>query len=790
MRRRLLPLSLLLATMILDGAASFSAELATPSSELFPVAPAVNAQRGFAIALDGEWLAVGAPLEEEVQQDQEIEDAGAVYMFRLEKGLWIQKARLTSLEPRENGRFGHSVTLSGKTLAVGALGEEAVYVWTFHKYSIYLPSEDESQWLLRKRLPEAGRVPYFGGAVALDGETLAVGAVDPHGAHGPGTVYIYQGRIDNEFWDEVDPAFRGVADERFGYSLSLRAGTLAVGAPGAEQSRGAVYVFESTDTGWKGPARLTALDAAPGDQLGFAVAVEASGKDVVVGAPTADASGHSNSGALYAFHREGEWEGQQTERLTVASTNAGDQLGHVVAIDGDLLVAGAPFGSSDLSGALHVLGREGLSWRVVDTVKADNIESGDLYGFSAAVQGSRVVAGAVLVDQGGRAAGSAYTFQCDVESGCVREAEPVANDEGPLDYFGLAIDTDGETLVVGGLRAGFPNVAARGVVYVYRRAGTAWLQEARLESPFPGTPDGFGFSVALSENTLVVGAPFNAPRGAEIQSGSVYRFQKIDEAWVLQPRLTAPTARSNDGFGFSVAATDSTIVVGAFTNSMNAPQGAVYLFERDAAQGVTLVTPEIIPGKSSGVAVAASGGTIAVGIPSKSADLPGSVHLFLQSGASWVPNFSHQEPNQIGDGFQISFGTDVSVHNGTLFVSALYDVNDLYVFEHVNGKWIKQALSGGGTGYFGEALDLHENTAVIVSRDSVDNTDIVIAIAQLFVRTDKGWTQQEAKAFAWSDFNPNRPFAATIAKDFFAVTAPADELGDRVSIFKIQEVTE
>jgi len=86
------------------------------------------------------------------------------------------------------------------------------------------------------------------------------------------------------------------------------------------------------------------------------------GEDVVVGAPTADAPGAANGGALYAFRAGGEWEDAQTARLAVTGIDAGDQLGYAVAIDADLVAASAPFGSAGLSGSVHVLTRDLLSW--------------------------------------------------------------------------------------------------------------------------------------------------------------------------------------------------------------------------------------------------------------------------------------------------------------------------------------------------------------------------------------------------------------------------------------------
>lgn len=795
MRRKTLLLALLPAAVVLGGAMSFAAEPARPSSELVPVAPAVNAQRGSAAALDGVWLAIGAPLEEVEQDEHEVENAGAVYVFRLEDGLWIQKARLVSDHSTEGGRFGHSVGLSGDTLAVAALGEGAVYVFTF----------TEDAWALQERLPEVGGIPYFGGAVTLAGEWLAVGAADPHGSGGSGAVHMFRRSAASGVWDEELPPLKGgEVGERFGHSLCLKAETLVVGAPGSHESKGAAHVFKLEETGWIETARLTASDAAAGDQLGFTVALSVTedGEDIVAGAPTADTPGAFNSGALYAFRTEGDWSDRQSGRLAISGTGAGDQLGFAVAVDADLIAAGVPFSSMRLSGVIHVLVRDGLSWRALDTLEAGNADGRDLFGFSVAAQGNRVLAGAVLVDQGGNAAGSTYTFQCDAEAGCSREAEPVATDEGPSDRFGVSIDADGDTLVVGSLQDLFPHIA-RGFVYVYRRVGSGWLQEARLESPFENIKDAFGRSLSLQGNLLVVGAPLDnlgavsGPSGdpTVIPSGSVYLFHKNDDKWTSPIQLLSPSPFSGDGFGRSVAVDGETIVVGS--TGVENSAGAVYVFEEEQTKGVRL--PQNTPGFNYGRTVAASGGMIAVGAPRQIAPLANTtVTLFSRSATGWVQQAMVSQ-NKAG------FGHAIAMNGSTLLVGTSAIEENVYVFEpgfeisfapaFESPFWsLTQVLTNATASHFGHALDIHENTAVILGSGGEGRKSKRV-VAQLFFRNDEGWVNGPVvHAFARPNLDlvntiDNPPFAVVIGTDFFAVTAPGEGLGDRVSIFDLGGLT-
>lgn len=711
------------------------------AESLFPVAPAVNTQRGFAVALDGVWLAVGAPQEEQ----EEIRNAGAVRLYRFETGVWIEKQSLASPEPQEKGRFGHSVAVSGLSLAVGAAGEGKVYIY----------SRDGDEWFLQAIVQDEEEVERLGQSVALDGTWLAIGAVDPNDPGGPGSVHLLN-RFEGE-WSELLPPLQGnpaAPDERFGTSVSLRGDILAVGAPGAEESKGAVYVFQAGEEGWGRVARRTAADGEPGDQLGFAVAVNANGNEVAAGAPTADAPGAINQGALYLFEEGEGWSDGAGGRLTVPGIDGGDHLGHSVSIDGNLLAAGAPFGSPGGSGAVHILIRNELIWSPTDPIEAGTAGLLDLFGYSVAVDGSRVAAGTVLLDQGGGSAGSAHTFTCN-GSGCTVEGEAAASDQQPEDIFGVALDMDGDTLVVGAIRAS----GQEGVVYVYRRAGEGWRQEARLSSP-PNAKY-FGLAVAVSRDTLVVGAPL---------SGTAHLFQRMGEEWIPWATLTAPEPRFGDGFGRSVAIDGETVVIGAF--------GAAYVFEKAAAPGAPLLPPVAID-HEYGRSVAVSGDTVAVGAPF---GLPPSVHLFRRTvGWAWESTLATGLPGSL-------FGWALAMDRGSLLIGAPYyegSTGAAFLFEQGRNGWaLRQSLSGEGLQLFGTTLDFHEGAAIVVGSQPFEEN---------FVSTDSdirlyAWTQEKgltAQPEAGVTLNsPLFGISAAVSSNFFAVGVPRLDAGDRILIIE------
>ncbi|HEX7182868.1 MAG TPA: FG-GAP repeat protein [Thermoanaerobaculia bacterium] len=369
------------------------AVLAAASSSEGVLPPPVNAQIGFAVSVDGNWLAVGAPRDDEAG-----EDAGAVFLYEWDGFCWRLQDKITAGNAQAEALFGSSLSLRGDLLAVGAPGADTVYVFF----------QNEGVWgeQVRKTVTDESGLRRFGHSVAITSVWLAVGEVDPHGREA-GVVHVFQAPL----WSEAPPVLALAEPQeraRFGHALSLRGGTLAVGIPGSGQGAGAVHVFREQGGVWARQAVLTAGDGGAGDQLGHSVAVNDEQDLIVAGAPTA---GAGNEGAAYVFaFEDNAW--QQVSKL---SGVAGEQSGLAVAIAGDRILVGAPFSSAGapLSGAIRVFEREDGPW-AQEEVLSDPVNGRpyDLHGFSVTASGGRAAAGAPLADRGANASGSTYSFNC------------------------------------------------------------------------------------------------------------------------------------------------------------------------------------------------------------------------------------------------------------------------------------------------------------------------------------------------------------------------------------------
>jgi trimeric autotransporter adhesin len=418
----------------------------------------------------------------------------------------------------------------------------------------------------------------------------------------------------------------------FGYAIALSGDTLAVGAPsedsnakgiGGDQGNdsagnsGAVYVFVRSAAGWTQEAYIKASNAETNDAFGTQVALD--GDTLVVGAPTEDSNAtgidgdqannsDSSSGAVYVFVRSGTtWT--QEAYIKASNTDANDQFGASVAISGDTLAVGADLedsaskgvngdgtvdGSND-SGAAYVFVRSGTTWAQQAYIKALVTDNSDSFGTTVALSGDTLVVGATAEDSNAigingdanndssAESGAAYVF---VRSGTTwaQQAYIKASNTDALDYFGTSLALAGDTLVVGaygedsgasgiGGPEGDDGTVESGAVYVFTRSGATWAQTAYIKASNPDAYDYFGASVALSGDTLAVGAQgengadtgLNGKQGdnTATDAGAVYLFSRAEGKWAQVAYVKAPNTDGYDAFGASVALSGDTLVCAA-----------------------------------------------------------------------------------------------------------------------------------------------------------------------------------------------------------------------------------
>ncbi|ULA62990.1 MAG: hypothetical protein LZF86_80160 [Nitrospira sp.] len=254
--------------------------------------------------------------------------------------------------------------------------------------------------------------------------------------------------------------------------------------------------------------------------------------------------------------------------------------------------------------------------------------------------------------------GAAYVFTRS-GSAWTQQAYLKASNTETNDAFGYAVALDGDTLVVGALGEdsnetgtsglGGNNTALNsGAAYVFTRSGSAWTQQAYVKASNTEANDEFGRSLALSGDTLVVGAyqEDGAATGVNgtqsngaADSGAVYVFTRSGSAWTQQAYLKASNTEANNYFGWSVALSGDRLVVGAYPEESNATgvdgdqtnnsagnSGAAYVFTRNGgvwSQQSYVKASNTELGDSFGYVVAVSGGTVAVGAMAEDSNATG-----------------------------------------------------------------------------------------------------------------------------------------------------------------------
>ena len=353
--------------------------------------------------------------------------------------------------------------------------------------------------------------PSFGSAVALSGNTAAVGASDA--AIGDvarrGAVYVFEKA--GAAWSQQGPALApsGPAQD-FGYALALAGNTLVVGAPGASDAAGAVYVFVRTGSTWSQQgAPLSASDGDPGARFGSSVSLL--GESLLVGAPLTPVDA-THLGAAYVFMRSGDAWQQQRPALTNPDSDASALFGASVALWVDGALIGAPqsvAAAANANGHAYLFGHQATDWWLVESTSSPSGEIEARYGAAVAL-------GAI-----GSAVGSPSSALLGADSGTVDvRFGPHIGLSGTSAgaEFGAAVGLSGDWLAIGSpgaLRSGEP----RGDFNLFRAHAGGWLTLGGGVQPAPALAGdlGFGRAVAIDASTVVVGS-----RGATGSSGAAY----------------------------------------------------------------------------------------------------------------------------------------------------------------------------------------------------------------------------------------------------------------------------
>ena len=304
----------------------------------------------------------------------------------------------------------------------------------------------------------------------------------------------------------------------------------------------------------------------------------------------------------------------------------------------------------------------------------------------------------------------------------------------PVPDFGTAVDIDGNTAAItafGSRFSPFPN----GAVCVYARENATWSLEQCVTDTdnVPDSDDGYGYSIALSGNTLVVGAEADNTNG--LIAGAAYVYARSGHTWTLQQKLFPNDPADLAQFGIAVDIAGDTIVVGAHGDDDSGYQtGAAYVFRRNGTvwtQEQKLKAADEEAGSAFGLGVSLSGQTIAVGAPTESspeASFSGAVYVFVNNGTTWqqqakIKAQNTMENQQLGTTVSISGDTIVATAPGEIVGAPGVEAQNVrskgavYIFDRTGTSWDHQKRihdkDTNRTGGFGARAAIEGDTMIV-----------------------------------------------------------------------------
>ena len=344
---------------------------------------------------------------------------------------------------------------------------------------------------------------------------------------------------------------------------------------------------------------------------------------------------------------------KQLAELKGSDTTTTDEFGVSVGVSGPTAVVGTS--GAAYAGRAYVFAKTASGWSQVAELKGSDATPGDHFGNSVAISGTTVVVGAY--DQA-KDAGRAYVF-AKTASGWGQVAELKGSDTVADDYFGWSVAVSGATVVVGAVG----HARYMGRAYVFTKTTSGWEQTAELEGSGTVTEDGFGTSVAVSGTMAVVGAEGYA-KGA----GRAYVFSETEGVWKQTAELKGSDTVTGDNFGTSVALSGTTVVVSSYGQADSA--GRAYVFT--GTTGVWKQTAELkgsdtAAGDYFGISAAVSGTSVVVGAYDHATDA-GRAYVFTGTAGVWKQTAELKgSDTAAGD----HFGVSVAV-SGTTAVMGSY----------------------------------------------------------------------------------------------------------------------
>lgn len=583
-------------------------------------------------------------------------------IFVRTSGAWIRQADLQGDLPATQ-EFVFDAHVAGDFAAI------ATYVAltrtpseSLYAISEYFFSRSNGTWTRETKLDlgQTLKLP-IAPAVALSSDGTAVIAdggfvqayVRDNGA------WSLQGALDPGFqWDDTPSALSVAVDGDTAVVGSLNDVVLGV------VQAGSAYVFTRTGTSWARTARPYDPDSVQSAAFGTSVALD--GTTLVVGAP----GGFSDdiaSGKMDVFDLSGD-PSMPVATFGEGNAHANERFGASMAASGTTLLVAAPnanldYFSNSTYGAAYVFEQADGTWQQSAELKATS--SYGQFGSAVALDGTTAAVGSIDDNVGNPdESGAVYVY---TETGGAWQQQQRISSGLIAPNFGSALGLVGDTLAVGDPGSGSQEPSGR--VRIFARSGATWSDAQTLQPVESGDNDGFGVVLAMSADTMIVGAP-GANVGIESSAGAAYVFVWNGTDWLEQAQLLAPMPLQGTNFGRAVALAGDTAMIAASSPTSD-HRSTAYVFTRSAGAWSLQATLEPSgPNETFGAVALSSDASIALlGVAPATTNAAGAAYAYQVSGGSWTP-IAMLQGSQAQQARQDLFGSSAIFLGDTAFIGA------------------------------------------------------------------------------------------------------------------------
>ncbi|MEQ9304782.1 MAG: hypothetical protein RJQ14_12815, partial [Marinoscillum sp.] len=332
------------------------------------------------------------------------------------------------------------------------------------------------------------------------------------------------------------------------------------------------------------------------------------------------------------------------------------------------------------------------------------------------------------------------------------------------DQYGTSVSIFGNFAVVGAPEDHSIG-PANGAAYVLEKTASGWEQIAKLKASDASPGMRFGLSVSISDNVIVVGAPFQGSDLGPNNMGGVYVFEMPTEGWMDMTetaKLSVTDSKSSDYVGFSVSVAHDQIAIGAFGHENH--RGSVYVFAKptsgwtDAVQTATLTPSDGVENDQFGISVGMSNNQIAIGSPGhdEHGDESGSVYVFVKPEGGWINTTETAKLTTSNALEGDNFGRNsISISNNTIVIGT--NKQSAYVFSRSDLGWVNMTESAILTSSdtetgdeFGKYVQIDDDQ-IIVGAPGDDS----YGSAYIYVKSSSDWKTTDTPTAKLSASDPD-----------------------------------